>query len=408
MRNAKFHLSYWIIAYFAALILGLGASLFYVFAGNTELPENARLIASEYASSQVLTFNDAPHTITSVLVYDEQHNCVDRLVWGLNYIEYDAVLSPYIEELAEKDSLQSISWYRNRFEPQRTGFILVSGPRVPESSRVLFIVRKLANFDAIILFIIGCTVLYIMAAGFMYVLYRKSRETELMRQQYISNVSHELKSPIASILALTASLNDGMVTDDESRTRYYGLILNEAKNLNRTVTDMLVLSKIQCGRMDFSLRTVSAEDVIGPVAEKYATLCDDMGITFHQPVNQSGLPELITNPERVSQLLDIILDNAVKFVDEDGEIWLELTQRQRKLIVCVRDNGLGIKKEDLPHIFERFYMGDAAHNSRGSGLGLAIAMETADNLGEKLWVTSEFGKGSAFYFTLQLAQAALT
>ena len=96
----------------------------------------------------------------------------------------------------------------------------------------------------------------------------------------------------------------------------------------------------------------------------------------------------------------MLLDNAVKFSGRGGKVWLKLEPGRDCLTVCIRDNGPGIRAEDLDHIFERFYKADVSRNSKGSGLGLAIAHEIVKSLGEKLWVESDYGKGSAFYCTI--------
>ncbi|MGN1004446.1 MAG: sensor histidine kinase, partial [Oscillospiraceae bacterium] len=96
----------------------------------------------------------------------------------------------------------------------------------------------------------------------------------------------------------------------------------------------------------------------------------------------------------------ILLDNAVKFVPEGGDIWVDTVAARSQTTFCVRDNGVGISKEALPHVFERFFKGSHDFNVSGSGLGLAIAKEIAAGLREKIWVESEPGQGAAFFFTV--------
>ena len=98
--------------------------------------------------------------------------------------------------------------------------------------------------------------------------------------------------------------------------------------------------------------------------------------------------------------MNILLDNAVKFTGKGGTIWISNQIGPKYVTFCIRDNGPGIRSDEVDRIFDRFYKADTAHNSSGSGLGLAIADEIATGLGEKLWVESTFGVGSAFYFTI--------
>ena len=104
--------------------------------------------------------------------------------------------------------------------------------------------------------------------------------------------------------------------------------------------------------------------------------------------------------DKTVTLMNTLLDNAVKFTGSGGRIWISNQVGSKCVTFCIRDNGPGIRSEDVNRIFDRFYKADTAHNSSGSGLGLAIADEIARGLNEKLWVESEYGKGAAFYFTI--------
>ena len=104
--------------------------------------------------------------------------------------------------------------------------------------------------------------------------------------------------------------------------------------------------------------------------------------------------------EKFPTLMSIFLDNAVKFTGQGGRIWISEQIGSRAVTFCIRDNGPGIRSEDMHRIFDRFYKADTAHNSSGSGLGLAIAQEIINGLGEKMWVESTYGQGSSFYFTV--------
>jgi signal transduction histidine kinase len=102
------------------------------------------------------------------------------------------------------------------------------------------------------------------------------------------------------------------------------------------------------------------------------------------------------------RILEILLDNALRFVEEGGHIWLEASCHSKQAVICVRDDGKGISPKALPYIFERFFKEESGYASAGNGLGLAIAKEITLALKERIWVKSEAGKGSAFYFTAQM------
>ena len=191
-----------------------------------------------------------------------------------------------------------------------------------------------------------------------------------------------------------------MVQEILERTSYYGMILRETNFQSRMVQEILELSKLQSHGTDFTRTSVDAAKVFEEVLEKFSTLCDCAHISFYISDRLGQLPPLYTNGPCVRQVLEILLENAVKYASSDGSIWLEAEVEKNHVVFCVRDDGAGISKEDLPHVFERFYR--CSRNMKtSSGLGLAIAKELTDNLKEKIWVESELGKGAAFCFTVR-------
>ena len=112
-------------------------------------------------------------------------------------------------------------------------------------------------------------------------------------------------------------------------------------------------------------------------------------------------PRVLTNPDRLEQVLVILLDNAMKYTPEGGRVTLSARWDHREVIMTVKDSGIGIDPEDQPYVFDRFYKADKAHTSQGSGLGLSIAREILQILGERIWLDSEPGVGSAFSFSLK-------
>lgn len=227
--------------------------------------------------------------------------------------------------------------------------------------------------------------------------------TEIYRC-YVANVSHELKAPIASIRAITETLSAGLAEDEEAQSRCYGIIYREARTLEHSVGEIMELSRIQERRTDFSRKSVKAGEIFSPVREKYEQICEDLDICFQIDDSVFSLPVLYTNPERIRQLVEILLNNAVKFMDEDkeGKIHISAYQEKKHAVICVNDNGTGIEEKNLPHIFERFFKSNSSQNQSGTGLGLAIAKEITDALGETIRVESKPKEGSSFYFTIKL------
>ena len=278
--------------------------------------------------------------------------------------------------------------------------VVVEGPNGRPFVSIL--VRDFSDLDTtMITYIALFTFMFLVAAFFVFYFFNKERELNRMRRDLIANVSHELKTPITAIRAMSETLHDGMVKDPQTQHVYSGKIIEESDRLERLVIDILELSKLQSNRTEFKKIIAYADGIIPPVIDRYMMLCGDLGITL----DTSGLdlehaPPLYTDQEKLVTLMNVLMDNAVKFTGEGGTIWITNQIHPKSVTFCIRDNGPGIRTQDVNRIFERFYKADVAHNTSGSGLGLAIADEIARGLGEKLWVESTFGVGTSFYFTV--------
>lgn len=231
-------------------------------------------------------------------------------------------------------------------------------------------------------------------------------QLEQTRRDYVSNVSHELRTPLTAVRGLVEPLADGMVKKEEDRQRYYGIILQETLRLSRLIDDMMALSRLQAGTVEVSPDVVDPRELIESVKYKYGQPMENKGIRFILPDLSEPLPLLYTNEDRIEQILVILLDNAMKFTGAGGSIALRLTPYSRdaeRWQMRVEDTGCGIAAEDQDFIFERFYkVNKSRGRSEGTGLGLSIAKELCDQMGEKIWVRSEPGKGSSFCFTVKL------
>lgn len=229
----------------------------------------------------------------------------------------------------------------------------------------------------------------------------QAQRLEQTRRDYVANVSHELRTPLTAMRALIEPLRDGLIRSDEQRQQVYSTILRETLRLSRLVNDMLELSRLQSGSCSLEKHPFDPARMLQSVYETYSQYADDIDETLNLDMPQT-LPLVDGNPDRTEQVLVAILDNAMKYTPEGGTVDLIVRDcpEEGLIRVSVRDTGPGIAPEDLPHVFERFYKADKAHQGKGTGLGLAIAHEIMRLLGEELSVESEFGHGSTFTFTL--------
>lgn len=226
----------------------------------------------------------------------------------------------------------------------------------------------------------------------------ESERLEQTRRDYVSNVSHELRSPLTAMRGLLEPLSEGLVTDEADQQRYYGILLHETLRLSKLINDLLELSRLQSGNGAWESREFDLNELLGYVADKYQSIAEQMGISLR--IGKADRPYVRGNENRVEQLLVILLDNAFKFTGTGGSVSVDVAEWDGTIRVTVRDTGEGIDEKDLPHIFDRFYMADRAHGGDGTGLGLAIAWEIAEKIGETLTVESRRGQGSAFTFTI--------
>lgn len=222
---------------------------------------------------------------------------------------------------------------------------------------------------------------------------------EQTRREYVANISHELRTPITAVRGLLEPLADGMIRDDETRTRYYGIMLHEIDRLSRLITDMLQLSRLQSGTEYMEKTVIDVGELLEETAMSFKGETDKRGIDLILSV-ESGLSEVLTDRDRIEQILVILIDNAMRYTPSNGSITISAINGER-VLVSVTDTGCGIKKEALPHLFERFYKVDKSRKDGGSGLGLAIAKQIIDNLGEQISVESTEGIGTSFHFTLK-------
>lgn len=225
---------------------------------------------------------------------------------------------------------------------------------------------------------------------------------EQTRRDYVANVSHELRTPISSVRGLAEALNDGLIRNEEDRQRYYGFILRETMRLSRLIEDLLELSRLQSGNMAVTAHEVPSDELLYEFYDRYRQIAEDVGIDLRLDVPKE-CPKLMTNADRVEQVLVVFLDNAIKFTPADGRITLRMEVFEEFVRIEVEDTGSGIKTEDLPHVFDRFYKADESHSGNGTGLGLSIAREIMQLLDEEIGVESEPGQGATFWFTVHRA-----
>jgi signal transduction histidine kinase len=229
----------------------------------------------------------------------------------------------------------------------------------------------------------------------------ESTQLEQVRRDYVANISHELRTPITSIRAMGETLRDGMTKSDEKKELFYNNIVRESMRLSRLVDDLLELSRLQAGTEAIPTSRFDLREVLRNIANGYGHLAEDANLSFRVDADMSGAIPANSNPDRVEQLLIILMDNAIKHTAEGGVITLSCnaTSDGLRSEISVKNTGETIPENELPLIFERFYKVDKSHSGGGTGLGLSIANEIIKGLKETIRAKSADGVTS-FTFTV--------
>ncbi len=221
---------------------------------------------------------------------------------------------------------------------------------------------------------------------------------EKMRNEYVANISHELRTPLTSLRGLLEPLCDGMVKDPEAQKRYHTIMLHEVERLSRLITDMLQLSRLQAGTETMDMTMFDVNELLEEVMQSFQTTAKKRGIRIELETHEDLSP-VLSDRDRIEQVLVILIDNALRYAKTT--IKLRATDDAHEVLIDVWDDGIGISKENLPRLFERFYKVDSSRKDGGTGLGLSIAKKIMDQLEEQIVVDSEEGAWTCFRFTLK-------
>jgi two-component system phosphate regulon sensor histidine kinase PhoR len=224
---------------------------------------------------------------------------------------------------------------------------------------------------------------------------------QTMRQQFLGNISHELRTPLASLKALVETIRDAVVEDPDAARRFLDLAEKEVDSLAQIVQESLELSRIESGRLPLRLSPTPVADLIPSVVERLGAQAERAGLEVSSDL-PDGLPDVLADSERIRQAMSNLLHNAIKFTPPGGRVHISAERVDDEVVISITDTGVGISREDLPRVFERFYKADRARAKAGTGLGLAIAKHIVEGHGGKIWVDSVEGQGSTFSFSLPI------
>ncbi|MDF2647394.1 MAG: yycG [Paenibacillus sp.] len=229
---------------------------------------------------------------------------------------------------------------------------------------------------------------------------------EQARREFVANVSHELRTPLTTIKSYLEALDDGAIEEPQLASRFISVTRSETERMIRLVTDLLHLSRLDSKQSMMSKSSTLVSEMLEEVADRFSFQLQQRKIQILIHVEQ-GVTSLLLDRDKIDQVLDNLVSNAIKYTGDEGAIRLEARKIEKDVLeISVQDNGIGIPKKDLSRIFDRFYRVDKARsrNMGGTGLGLSIAREIVKAHGGSIILESELGQGTRVVFTLPIQQ----
>ncbi|MBS3736655.1 MAG: HAMP domain-containing sensor histidine kinase [Candidatus Bipolaricaulota bacterium] len=230
---------------------------------------------------------------------------------------------------------------------------------------------------------------------------RRLKEQKTLREEMVSDVAHELRNPLSNIQGYLEGLREGMI---DPTKKVFETLHQQSLVLNRLVNDLRDVNRAKAGKLNLDKKLLVLEDIISREIKALKAKAEENGVEISKNLNGPNLIE--ADPERISQVVRNLIDNAITHTPEEGEIKIETRTSSGEVRTTVTDDGAGIPEKDLPYIFDRFYRVDKSRSrgTGGTGLGLTIAKEIIESHGGKITAKSREGEGSTFEFALPLPE----
>lgn len=233
------------------------------------------------------------------------------------------------------------------------------------------------------------------------------RGLEDTRRSFVANVSHELRSPLTSMKGFLEAMQDGTIPP-ENFPEYIEIVLNETRRMVTLVNDLLDLARIESGTIQLNFEVFDINELIRRTLLTFEARLNENEMEMEVRFAQEQCT-VFADPAQIGQVLRNLIDNAIKYSPKGRSLFVSTYSMRKTVYVTVRDNGIGIPQEDVPHVFDRFYKVEKAHTptpQMGSGLGLSIVKRIIEQHGQSITVRSARGRGTQFTFTLERASAA--
>lgn len=236
--------------------------------------------------------------------------------------------------------------------------------------------------------------------------FRRQRELQQARKDLIASVSHDLRTPLASMRAMVEAISDGVVSDEYTIQAYCSNIRSEVEHLSTLIDDLFELSQLDSGTLELRLQPSSVEEMLSSALDSMRAQAEGKVLKLSHTLN-GHIEPVMADPHKIQRVLYNLVQNAIRHTPADGTISVEAQDVGEEVQIDVVDSGQGIVQADVDKVFDRFYRGEKSRSREfgGAGLGLAIAKGIVEAHGGRIWVESQPGVGSRFSFSLPKASA---
>jgi len=234
--------------------------------------------------------------------------------------------------------------------------------------------------------------------------FERLAEASRMKSEFISVVSHQLRSPLSNLRWAIELLMSGRLGKiEEKQTEYFRILKENSGRMGELVSDLLIVSRIETATLPQKRKEISLEDLIKKLISEFKPFAQASNVEIEFK-SEENLPKILADPSQIRLVVENLLDNAVRYIKDRGKVKMLLSRRGQNLYFEIEDNGVGIPKEDQKYIFQKFFRSEniLRYQTQGSGLGLYISKAIIERSGGKIGFKSQEGVGSTFWFTLPI------
>lgn len=287
-----------------------------------------------------------------------------------------------------------------------TFLFLVMGMVIIGSTLVTYVTgtRYIENPELVALIVLILTAVLFSVAFVIIRSFERLAEASRMKSEFISVISHQLRSPLSNLRWAIELLMSGRLGKiEEKQTEYFRILKENSSRMEGLVSDLLTVSRIETATLPLKKKEISLEKLIKDLISEFEPFAKASNVGMKFDV-QKKFPEVLADPGQIRLVIENLLDNAIRYIKDKGIIEIKLEKQEKNIYFEIKDNGVGIPRADQKYIFQKFFRSEniLRYQTQGSGLGLYIAKSIVERSGGKTGFKSEEGVGSTFWFTLPL------